>query len=327
MNKIQKNLIRIGILIIIIGGYFILDNILFDGFKSRKIKENGFQAEFFAAEGIENKPTIILIGGGQWGNYWGREFAAKGYVGLSLPYYGREGLPKLMEEIPLEYFENAIIWLTKQPEVNRNGIILMGASRNAELSLTIAAIFPELVNGVIAYAPSSVVWSNTVLPFSSDIIKPTWTYNGEDIPYIPMEKISGTNSPKIETLPYWKNGLENIEQYEQAEIQVEKIGGPILLFSGKEDKIWPSSLMSNMIEKRIRENDFKHSFDNIQYEDAGHLISRSAQTISDGRTGRMNLNGKNYEFEFGGTVEGDLSAITDSKEKVLSFIQGYELEN
>jgi hypothetical protein len=35
-------------------------------------------------------------------------------VGLSIPYTGKEGLPKLPEEIDLAYFENAIMWLGKQ---------------------------------------------------------------------------------------------------------------------------------------------------------------------------------------------------------------------
>lgn len=324
MNKKRKYLIWIGIIVILVGGFFVLDSILFDGIRARHIQESDFQGEYFADPGIEKKPTIILIGGGHWGNYWGNEFALNGYVGLSLPYYRAKGLPDLMEEIPLEYFKNAINWLRQQPEVDQDAIILMGASRNAELSLTIAAYFPELVKGVIAYAPSSVSWSNTVLPFNSDIVKPSWTFNGEDVPYIPMEKISGADSKELETLPYWNNGLDRIQQYENAEIRVEKIGGSILLLSGKDDKVWPSAYMSDMIEKRINENDFKYGFYNIQYENAGHLISRNAQTISSGRIGSMNLNGKDYEFEFGGTIDGDLKAITNSYEKIFSFLKEYE---
>ena len=96
--------------------------------------------------------------------------------------YWKRRLTKLPEEINLEYFENAIKWLQKQPEVDPDKIIVMGASRNAELSLVIASIFPKLVGGVIAYAPSSVSWSNTVLPYNSNDLKPSWKYQGIDIP-------------------------------------------------------------------------------------------------------------------------------------------------
>ena len=108
------------------------------------------------------------------------------------------------ENIDLAYFENAIIWLSKQKEVNKDKIVIMGASRNAELALVIASTFPNIVSGVVAYSPSSVSWSNTVLPYNSNELKPSWKYKGIDIPYVPMEKITGNESDKIEMIEYWK---------------------------------------------------------------------------------------------------------------------------
>lgn len=305
----------------IIVGYFVLDNILFDGFKPKSVNENGFQANYFANENTENKAAVILVGGGQWGHYWGEQLANNGFVGLSLPYTGKEGLPKLPEEIPLEYFERAIKWLSKQAEVNPEKIVVMGASRNAELALVIASTFPEFISGVIAYAPGSVSWSNTVLPYNSDLIKPSWTYKENDVPYVPMEKISGSDSNIINTLVYWNEGLNKIDYVDKAIIKVEKINGPILLLSGKDDKVWPSTLMANMLEERIKENNFKYYFENIQYEEAGHLISSNPDASSEERTGNININGKDYEFEFGGTFEGDRKAKQDARIRVLEFIE------
>ena len=321
MKNNRKYIISVGVISLLIAGYFIADSILFDGVKSRTINENGFQANYFAKNITEKKAAIVLIGGGQWGDYWGQEFASTGFVGLSLPYIGKEGLPKLPEEINLEYFEKALAWLAKQPEVDPDKIIVMGASRNAELSLVIASLFPKFVGGVIAYAPSSVSWSNTVLPYNSDDLKPSWKYQGKDIPYVPMNKISGNDSNKIETLEYWKSGLTKTDYVKQATIKVEKINGPILLLSGKDDKVWPSSLMADMIEQRIKESNFQHPFLNIKYENAGHLISSNPEINSDIRTGSMNINGKDYEFEFGGTFEGDKKAKQDAKIKLMEFIE------
>lgn len=320
MNK--KYLIGIGILSVLLAGYLVIDSILFDGFKPKQISENGFQANYYAQNTTANKTAIILLGGGSWGNYWGEQFAQKGFVGLSLPYTRNEGLPKLPEEIPLEYFEQAIKWLGEQPEVNPEKILVMGASKNSELALTIASVFPELISGVIAYAPSSVSWSNTTLPYNSNTLKPSWTYKGEDISYVPMEKISGNNSDKINTLEYWKTGLEKQEHVRNAAIKVERISGPILLFSGKDDKVWPAALMADMIEKRIKDHDFKHAFYNIQYENAGHLISRNPDSDSDTseRTGKLTIQDKEYEFAFGGTMEGDNKAKKLAKIKVFELI-------
>ena len=325
----MKSKLTIGIIataVLLIGGYFVIDNLLFDGIKPRSINDQGFVANFFANEGIKNRPAIIVMGGGAGGDYWGQEFAKRNYVGLSLPYHRREGLPDLMEEIPLEYFQQALQWLGAQPQVDPKKIMVMGASRNAELALVIASRFPDLVSGVIAFAPSSISWPNAVLPFNSDSLKPSWTYRGQAIPYLPMQKIKGTEASKIETLPYWMAGLARVDEFPEAIIPVEKIGGPVLMLSGKDDKIWPSALMSDMIADRLATNNFPHDVENIQFEDAGHLISRSVETVANGRVGQMNIGGKSYAFEYGGTIQGDKSAIMQSWNKIFAFIQEREGE-
>ena len=197
----------------------------------------------------------------------------------------------------------------------------MGASRNAELALLVASLFPKRVNAVIAFAPSSVSWSNRVLPYNSNDLKPSWTYLGKDIPYVPMDKISVNDSHKIETLEYWKNGLAKTHFIAQATIKVEKISGPIILFSGNDDEVWPSSYMADMIEKRLVEYDFKHSVQNIKFDRAGHLISSHPETNPDNRVGQIRINGKNYEFEYGGTPEGDEKARNIAKIKLMEFLE------
>lgn len=321
MIKNRKYIIGIGILIFLIVGYFIADSILFSGVKPRPINENGFQANYFVKTDTKKKVSIVLIGGGPWGDYWGQQFASSGYSGLSLPYTQREGLPKLPEEINLEYFEKALVWLKKQPEVDPNKIIVMGASRNAELALVLASIFPESISGVVAYAPSAVSWSNTVLPYNSNELKSSWKYEGVDIPYVPMNKIKGNESNKIKMVEYWKKGLQKTDFIEQAAIKVEKINGPVLLFSGRDDRVWPSSIMADMIEKRLEANSFKYSFQNIKYENAGHLISSNPDDNTSYRTGTINISGKNYEYEFGGNDDGDFKAKQDAKMKLMEFLE------
>ena len=302
-------------------GYFVLNNILFDGLQPKVIDENGFKAHYYAKPETENKTTVVLLGGGQWGDYWGVEMAKSGYVGLSIPYTKLDGLPKLPEEIPIEYFERALKWLRKQPEVNPDKIVVMGASRNAELALVIASSLPDLVSGVIAYAPSSVSWSNTVLPFNSDKVKASWTYRGKDIPYVPMDKISGSNSDTINTLEYWNTGLNKEEFVKDAAIEVEKIKGPVLLFSGKDDQVWPSSRMADLLEERIDANQFEYQFQNIQYDNAGHLISGNPESNSEQRTGTMNIQNKQYFYHYGGTEDGDFKAKQDAENKVMQLIE------
>lgn len=44
--------------------------------------------------------------------------ANKGYVVLALAYYGYQGLPKNPKTLDLEYFEEAVNYLRRQPEVS-----------------------------------------------------------------------------------------------------------------------------------------------------------------------------------------------------------------
>ena len=319
-KKTQIIVGSIAIIALLIVGYFYVDSILFDGVKPKSINDNGFKATFFSKDDIENQTTIVLIGGGDWGDFWGQEFAKANYVGLSLPYYRQEGLPEQMEEIPLEYFDKAIGWLKEQSEVNPDKIIVMGASRNAELALLIASYFPNNIHGVIAFSPSSVSWSNTVLTFNSDSVKPSWTFKKQPVPYIVMDKIKGTPTSRIKTLSYWKNGLSDSVAVSNASIKVENINGPILLLSGVEDEVWPSSIMSDMIENRIKLNSFRFVFENIKYENAGHLVSGNPNNPSSIRQGKMVIGGKSYDYNFGGTETGDMEAQKDAAQRVFNFL-------
>lgn len=307
-------------LTVIIAGYYYVDSILFDGVEPKSINESGIKGTFFSKDKIEKQTTILLIGGGDWGEYWGQELAKANFVGLSLPYHREEGLPKLPEEIPLEYFAKAIDWVKEQPQVNPNKIIVMGASRNAELALLIASHYPDRVHGVITFSPSSVSWSNTVLPFNSDIIKPSWTFKNLPVSYIPMAKIKGGESDTIETLSYWTEALTDSNAVNMASIQVENIRGPILVFSGVDDKVWPSAMMSEMIENRIKHNNFAFEFDNIKYENAGHQISGNPNNPYSIRYGEMTIDQKKYIFEFGGTENGDIAAQNDAFVRVINFL-------
>ncbi|QNL22200.1 hypothetical protein HZR84_09700 [Hyphobacterium sp. CCMP332] len=135
-----------------------------------------------------------------------------------------------------------------------------------------------------------------------------------------MEKIKPGNSSTINTLDYWSGGLNQKEYVEKATIKVEKINGPILLLSGKSDDVWPSAQMANMIEDRLKAFNLGQKVQNIQYDDAGHLISGNPDSQTEVRTGKMTIQGKQYDFRYGGTNQGDLKAKQDAKNRVLELI-------
>ena len=127
------------------------------------------------------------------------------------------------------------------------------------------------------------------------------------VPNPPRELLSGIKEMSSRLPPLLQGlFLSYSHAVQRAEIPVEKINGGILLISGKDDRVWPSSAMSDLIVSRLKENGFRYSVVNLCYEGAGHLI--------------------NFPFfptpsriELGGTPEGLARADAESWSKVLEF--------
>jgi dienelactone hydrolase len=111
-------------------------------------------------------------GGFRWAGTVAPLLACHGYAALALAYFdyqGMEGLPTSLMEIPLEYFERAIAWMGKQPQVNRDKLAVVGISKGGELALLLGSTFPE-IKSVVAYVPSGVVWQSFTIGASDKAI-------------------------------------------------------------------------------------------------------------------------------------------------------------
>jgi hypothetical protein len=67
--------------------------------------------------------------------------------------------------------------------------------------------------------------------------------------------------------------LSAANAHAEAVIPVERINGPVLLISGRNDAMWPSTTMSDMVVHRLREKAFSHPVEHLAYENAGHAVS------------------------------------------------------
>ena len=97
------------------------------------------------------------------------------------------------------------------------------------------------------------------------------------------------------------------------------IGGPILLFSGKDDQLWPSDIFAAQVVQRLKSHDFKYDVEHYSYEGAGHMMARPYVPTSDVRQVRLHPISKRPNM-MGGTPEGQARANVDSWEKLLSFL-------
>jgi len=197
--------------------------------------KSGFYGEYFRPSATSSHAAVVLVGGSEGGlpnGYAAGLLASHGYPVLALAYFGVPGLPPQLQRIPLEYFQRAISWLAKQPEVDPKRISLIGSSRGGEAALLIGATYPQLVRAVAAYVPSDRVYPSPTNPGM-----PAWTLSRKPVA--------------------------------SALIAVEKISGPVFLVGGGDDQLWPSSSFVSNVAKRIRDHG-RRDVTALNYAHAGH---------------------------------------------------------
>ena len=259
------------------------------------VSENGLVGYFYVPNTTGQNPGLIILGGsdGRVDISKAALLASRGYATLALVYFGSPSLPKDLSEIPLEYFETAIDWLKSQEVVNGNKIGVIGTSRGGELALLLGATFPE-VKAVVGYVASGVVTGN--YSRTDAVPRAAWTYKGEPIPSLVSE--------------------ENINE---ATIPVERINGPVLLISGKDDPVWSATELSDIAITRLQKHNHPYPYEHLAYEDAGHLIGTPYWPTSGNMATAHPISG--IEFSFGGTAEGTAYANSDSWAHVLMFLE------
>jgi dienelactone hydrolase len=277
-----------------------------------RVSDNGLAGVFFRPVGQGPFPTVFVLGGSGGGipESFGALLASHGFAVMALAYFRYEHLPKELVNIPLEYFEKAIAWLVSHVDIRRGTLGVVGRSRGGELALVLGATFPEIAR-VVAYVPSDRVnggYGNRMWQMVSPFDSSFWA-----TPLI-SENILGP----WRRVPAW---LWHGKSLPYSSIPVEKIHGPILLISGKEDKVWPSARMCDQIVKRLEECKHPYPFKHLSYDHAGHAISfpyvpTGITQLAHPVTGTI--------VRFGGTAAGNAFANEDSWRHVLQFLDSGE---
>jgi dienelactone hydrolase len=120
-----------------------------------RVRQKNLIGDFIYPSTKNNLPVIVFLGGSSGGLGYEEELkslALNGYSVFSLAYFKKDGLPDKLENIPLEYFENAFDWLSTKSQADTSKLLLLGVSRGAELALLLGSYYPQ-VKGVIAYSP------------------------------------------------------------------------------------------------------------------------------------------------------------------------------
>src|SRR5580700_10337995 len=274
-----------------------------------EVRERGIVGRLFRPAVTGKVPAIIVVGGSEGGmesaEYWAKLLASHGYCAIAVAYFRAKGLPNRLAGIPVETVKHALDYLAALPEVDAGRIAVLGSSRGSELALLAAAAFPQ-IRAVVAYSPSNSSWA----ALDSGPQHAAWTTNGDPVPFVPnppRELITGIKERSSGLSPLLQGlFLSYSHMVQRAEIPVEKINGGILLISGKDDRVWPSSAMSDLIVSRLKENGFRYPVVNLSYEEAGHLIDFPFFPTPS-------------RIELGGTPEGLARAVAESWSRVLEF--------
>jgi dienelactone hydrolase len=242
------------------------------GIERHEIREDGMVATLFHP-GNAPRPGVILLGGSGGGLAEDHPalLASHGYAVLSLAYFAMAGLPQGLIEIPLEYFERAIAWMKRSAAVRSGPLAVIGSSRGGELALLLGATFPE-IRAVIAYVPSGIVWPG--IGSANQGFASSWTWRGKPVAFIEPAPpdLGAWSRPPVRLTPWFLESMKNRESAARAAIAVEKIRGPVLMFSGTDDQMWPSLNLADAAMQRLLAQDFPHSHEHISYAGAGHFI-------------------------------------------------------
>jgi dienelactone hydrolase len=155
--------------------------------------------------------------------------------------------------------------------VDASRIALLGLSRGAEAALLLASTFPD-VSTVVAFAPSAYLWMGQRPPDYQLI--PSWTINGKALPFVPTKEARAYRADDNEAERHLRYLATHPDSTRVATIPVERIRGPVLLFSGGRDPIWPSTFMVERIGARLTEHRFSYAVRSFSYDSAGHAFAR-----------------------------------------------------
>lgn len=257
------------------------------------------------AVGTSKNVAIVYFGGSEGGfpdfHFERDELPKLGFPTLGVGYFGTSNTPDKLELISLEYIIQAITSFANKPEIKGKRIAISGTSKGAELALLLASRL-DSVDGVIAMAPSSVVWQGIFGYDKNGNPVSSWSFNGTGIDFVPYAPYDYSKLSNGHTLDFYTKSLNQEQYIEEALIKVENIKGPIYLFSGEEDKLWPAKRMGEMIIQRLQENGFDYEYKHFAYPDVNHGFS-AEQTETQG-----------------GTKEANRDALKDFEKKVLELL-------
>jgi len=277
-----------------------------NGLRHIDVRENGLVGVLVVPDTARAYPGVLRLGGAEGGvsTTDADTIAAGGYAVLALAYFGADGLPPDLEEVPLEYFGKAIAWMKKSQYIDSTRLGIVGISRGSTLALLLPTIYKNDFDAVVALAPSHVVWQSTYLDWNRYAEKSSFSFHGKALPFVPYDfsdkAASAACNKAGACAAMYEFSLGQADRVKESLIPVEQIAAPILLISGKADTLWPSTKMADQVIRRLADTSHPYEYRHLAYDNAGHC-------------------GMNDCFG-GGTAEGNQVARNNLGARVMEFL-------
>ncbi len=299
------------------------------GIAGETVRSGRIRGMYFASpESMQGQPVLVISGSnGGLSPRQSAMLASRGHPALSIAYFAYEDLPKEQVRIPLEIFRDGAAWLKKK--TGWPTVAVMGTSTGTEAAVLAAASFPNDIQNVIVYAPSSIVNEGfpSGVPWAHGI--PGWTLAGRDIPFYVMsaeenrrydaDVVGGGKSfPGFVGTPYYLKPWSDPEVNRRFGLPVERIRGRLLALAGADDAIWPSGVGARQLEARMARYGRNGDVIARVFEGVGHGIS-GVGAGNELSAGYLHPVTKTF-VAFGGLPQQTCDASYSAWESLLTFL-------
>lgn len=303
------------------------------------MEENGFCGCFFP--GRDNCRSVVIRVAGS-GMSRRRVISSSkflvdaGFHVLCLGYYKWGKLGNSLSEIPVDYVERAIEWITSdlQAKLNESSeetapepvkIGMTGVSQGALYSLLAASLLPD-IHAVAAASPfdhiheghtrmyrrtghSKHVFRGKELPFTP------WRILDTHVLKIAMDILKDKRYGILRSLRY---GYDKNGEDEASRIPVENMKAHVLLLSSRDDHCWPAEEAVVRIGDILAASNYPYHVESYVYGNGCHNMGGDMQL--EGITGKaMSL----LIHFLPNSMEQYMHCVEDSKEKIVDFFCRY----
>uniref|UniRef100_A0A8C5D9K0 Acyl-coenzyme A thioesterase 2, mitochondrial-like n=2 Tax=Gouania willdenowi TaxID=441366 RepID=A0A8C5D9K0_GOUWI len=196
----------------------------------------------FGADLSEKRPSLL---------------ASRGFVVLTVALHN--DMSKDINEIHLDYFEEAVEFLRQQDKVGSKGVGVMSLSKSADLALSIASY----LSGVEATVWINGCSANTAFPlyYKNTQLHPPLLFDPKKLK--PVESGAFNCKHCVDDTKAEKN--------KATLIPIEQAKGRFLFVASEDDQNWDSKAYMNQMVDRLRQHR-KENFECLCYPGAGHYL-------------------------------------------------------